>query len=215
MASLQLLSPVFSSISVSQSKFPGKSGFRKKLLNFNRGRSFTSFHNKRCRIYCATQEGDNKSNGEEPPESLFMKELKRRGMTPTSLLEDAKKPSYGLDEEMKVGEEAGNFSKRNVVSTEFEKSLSNQREESMKLNSEGLEGLVPRAKLLLTLGGTFFLSFWPLILATVASFSALYLYFGPSFVHDGSNTPISPPQYIDPYTLLEDERISETAPRVN
>ncbi|OMO63409.1 hypothetical protein COLO4_32478 [Corchorus olitorius] len=216
MASLQLLNPVFSSISVSQSKFPGKSDFRKKLLNFDRCRSFTSFHNKRCRIYCATQEGDNKSNGEEPPESLFMKELKRRGMTPTSLLEeDAKKTNFGLDEEMKVREEAGNFSKRNVVSTEFEKSLSNQREESMKLNSEGLEGLVPRAKLLLTLGGTFFLSFWPLIIATVASFSALYLYFGPSFVHDGSNTPISPPQYIDPYTLLEDERISETAPRVN
>ena len=68
-----------------------------------------------------------------------MKELKRRGMTPTSSLEDAKKASYGLDEEMKVGEEAGSFSKRNAVSTEFDKSLSNQRERSMELNSEGIE----------------------------------------------------------------------------
>ncbi|GMI94577.1 hypothetical protein like AT1G50020 [Hibiscus trionum] len=58
-------------------------------------------------------------------------ELKRRGMTPNSLLEDTKKPR--LDEEMEVGEEMGS------VSTEFEKSLSNQRERSMELNSEGLE----------------------------------------------------------------------------
>lgn len=85
----------------------------------------------------------------------------------------------------------------------------------MALNSEGLEGLVPRAKLLLTTGGTFFLGFGPLILATIAFFSVVYLYFGPSFIHDGSKTPTSPQQYIDPYALLEDERISQMAPRVN
>ncbi|XVF44946.1 hypothetical protein PTKIN_Ptkin02bG0163900 [Pterospermum kingtungense] len=215
MSSLQILNPVFSSISNSHSNFPGKSDSRKKILNFNTCRSFRSFHSQRSRIYCATQEGDNKSNGEEPPESLFMKELKRRGMTPTSLLEETKKANYGLDEEIEVGEEAGSFSKRNAVSTEFEKSLYNQRERSMALNSEGLEGLVPRAKLLLTTGGTFFLGFWPLILATIAFFSAVYLYFGPSFIHDASKTPISPPQYIDPYALLEDERISQMAPRLN
>ncbi|XVE93540.1 hypothetical protein REPUB_Repub01dG0203400 [Reevesia pubescens] len=217
MVSLQILNPVFSStsVSISQSNFPGKSDFMKKLPNFNRYRSFRSLDSQKSRIYCATQERDNKSNGEEPPESLFMKELKRRGMTPTSLLEDAKKTNYGLDEEMKVGEEVGSFSKRNVVSTEFEKSLSNQRERSMELNSEGLEGLVPRAKLLLTIGGTFFLNFWPWILSTIAFFSALYLYFGPSFIHDASKTFISPPQYIDPCAVLEDERISRTAPGVN
>uniref|UniRef100_M1CF12 Tubulin alpha-6 chain n=1 Tax=Solanum tuberosum TaxID=4113 RepID=M1CF12_SOLTU len=38
-----------------------------------------------------------------------------------------------------------------------------------------LQGLIPRAKLLLTLGGTFFLAFWPLILVTIAAFLALYL----------------------------------------
>lgn len=130
-------------------------------------------------------------------------------MTPTSLLEDTKKSTF--DNEL---EEERGFLKRNAVSTEPGNNLTNQREQSMALNSEGLEGLIPRAKLLLTLGGTFFLAFWPLILITVASFSALYLYFGPTFVHDGSDVRASPPQYIDPYALLEDERISQTAPRV-
>ncbi|KAE8672801.1 dnaJ-like protein subfamily C member 17-like [Hibiscus syriacus] len=213
MASLQISNPVFSSISISQSIFLGNSDSRKRILNFQRCRNLRSLHSQRSRICCATEESDNKSNGEEPTESLFMKELKRRGMTPNSLLEDTKKPR--LDEEMKVGEEGGSLSKRNAVSTKFDKSLSNQRERSMELNSEGLEGLIPRAKLLLTLGGTFFLSFWPLILATIAFFSALYIYFGPSFIHDGSTTPVAPPQYIDPYTLLEDERISQTSPNVN
>jgi hypothetical protein len=143
-----------------------------------------------------------------------MKELRRRGMTPTSLLEETKRSNNGLDNEINLKEGDRGFSNRNAVSTEIEKSLSNQRERSMALNSEGLEGLFPRAKLLLTIGGTFFFGFWPLILITIALFSALYLYFGPTFVHDGSRTPISPPQYIDPFALLEDERISQNAPRV-
>lgn len=45
--------------------------------------------------------------------------------------------------------------------------------------------------------------------------SSIWQYFGPTFVHDASKTPISPPPYIDPYALLEDERISKIAPRVN
>lgn len=78
-------------------------------------------------------------SGEEPPESLFMKELKRRGMTPTSLLEDYKKSNYGLDEEVYVNEEDRGFPNRNAVSTNVERGLENQRERSMALNSEGLE----------------------------------------------------------------------------
>lgn len=144
-----------------------------------------------------------------------MKELKRRGMNPTSLLEDYKQTNYGVDEEAFVNEEDRGSPNRKVVSTNVERGLENQRERSMALNSEGLEGLVPRAKLLLTLGGTFFLAFGPLILITVAFFSALYFYFGPSFVHDGSKMSLSPPQYVDPYALLEDERISQIAPRLN
>ncbi|MED6219356.1 hypothetical protein PIB30_035070 [Stylosanthes scabra] len=44
-------------------------------------------------------------SGEEPPESLFMKELKRRGMTPTSLLEDYKQGNSGVDGEVVVNEQ--------------------------------------------------------------------------------------------------------------
>lgn len=60
-------------------------------------------------------------------------------MTPTSLLEETKRSNYGLDSEINLKEEDRGFSNRSAVSTELEKSLSNQRERSMALNSEGLE----------------------------------------------------------------------------
>ncbi|KAI4295803.1 hypothetical protein L6164_035809 [Bauhinia variegata] len=212
MASFQILRP----LSLSQSNFPGKSKTfpESYFLNKTRKLQSGSKSSKGFRVFCGAQDTENQNNDEEAPESLFKKELKRRGMTPTSFLEDYKQSNYGPDEEINLNEEGG-LSNRNAVSTNVERSLENQRERSMALNSEGLEGLIPRAKLLLTLGGTFFLGFGPLILTTVAFFSALYLYFGPSFVHDASKMSISPPQYVDPYALLEDERISQTAPRLN
>ncbi|XP_034918533.1 uncharacterized protein [Populus alba] len=203
-------------LSISPSKnFPGKSNSRKTILKlrtfYGSSRRYYEKQQK-FKVFCSVREEDNnKRNGEEPPESLFMKELKRRGMTPTSLLEETNRGNYGVEDEMKIGEEDWGFSKRNSVSTEIDKGLSNQREKSMALNSEGLEGLIPRAKLLLTIGGAFFLGFWPLILIIVASFSALYSCFGSSFIHDGSDAPTSPPQHVDPYELLEDE-ISQIAP---
>ncbi|GAA0167623.1 hypothetical protein LIER_22511 [Lithospermum erythrorhizon] len=166
------------------------------------------------KIYCKIQESDNQNKGEEPPESLFMKELRRRGMTPTSLLEETKRSVYEDGDNTSKEEERG-ASSRNAVSTDSGRNLFNQREQSMALNSEGLEGLIPRAKLLLRLGGTFFLAFWPLIIVTIAFTSAMYLYFGPAFIHDGRDTPITQPQYIDPYDLLEEERISKVAPPRN
>lgn len=66
-----------------------------------------------------------------------MKELRKRGMTPTSLLEETDRSVK--DEELDLKEEEGGYAKRNAVSTDYEKSLSNQRERSMALNSEGLE----------------------------------------------------------------------------
>ncbi|KAM0951581.1 hypothetical protein DsansV1_C03g0027101 [Dioscorea sansibarensis] len=159
------------------------------------------------------EDSDSESNveGEERPESLFMKELKRRGMTPTSLLEEREAE---VEEEGGVGERGRGKRRNGVAEADFSKAVLNQREKSMALNSEGLEGLIPRAKLLLTIGGTFFLGFWPLILITVSSFAALYFYFGPSFVHDASKITATPPPYVDPYTLLEDERLSQVAPYV-
>ncbi|XP_004289708.1 PREDICTED: uncharacterized protein LOC101309594 [Fragaria vesca subsp. vesca] len=210
MASLQIFKSTLSPSPVSQSCFTGKSRWVLSEIKFS---GCYYMRRRRFRVCCKAQEADNKSNGEEPPESLFMKELRRRGMSPTSLLEEAERTEHGINDER--GKEDRGFSSRNAVSTEVEKSLANQRERSMQLNSEGLEGLIPRGRLLLTLGGTFFLAFWPFIVISVALFAALYLYFGPTFIHDANNRlPISPPQYIDPYELLEDDRISQIAPRV-
>ncbi|BAT14419.1 uncharacterized protein [Oryza sativa Japonica Group] len=152
-------------------------------------------------------EGEGEGEGEEAPESLFAKELTRRGMASGAAAAGAG--------EKEVGAEEGG--RKRVAAAEFERAAAGadgQRAKSMALNSEGLEGLVPRAKLLLSLGSTFFLGFAPLILVTVSLFAVLYVYFGPSFVHDASKTPVSPPPYIDPYELLEDERLSRPSPDV-
>ncbi|KAF8694485.1 hypothetical protein HU200_038230 [Digitaria exilis] len=163
----------------------------------------------RLRVACRAGGGDGAEGKEEEeaPESLFARELRRRGMAPGAAPAEAKEAEEG-------GAEAGR--KRGVAAAEFERGAAadGQRERSMALNSEGLEGLVPRAKLLLSLGGTFFLAFGPLILVTISVFAGLYLYFGPSFVHDASKNPVSPPPYIDPYELLEDERLTRPSPDV-
>ncbi|KAF8650797.1 hypothetical protein HU200_063701 [Digitaria exilis] len=161
----------------------------------------------RLRVACRAGGGDGAEGKEEAPESLFARELRRRGMAPGSTPAEAKEAEEG-------GAEAGR--KRGVAAAEFERGAAadGQRERSMALNSEGLEGLVPRAKLLLSLGGTFFLAFGPLIVVTISVFAGLYLYFGPNFVHDASKNPVSPPPYIDPYELLEDERLTRPSPDV-
>ncbi|CAN8288400.1 unnamed protein product [Cochlearia groenlandica] len=200
-----------SPVSISRHKSPVKLDSRKRVLRLSDSMKSRRHRFGRCvRVCSSSLDGDKQSKGDEPPESLFMKELKRRGMTPTSLLQD-----YEVDvddDDIKTG----NRSKTTGTTTPaFDQSLLNQRERSLALNSEGLEGLIPRAKVLLTIGGTFFLAFWPLIVLTLGTFSAVYLYFGADFVHDGSRTPVSPPPYIDPYSLLEDERISGFDPRLH
>ncbi|KAI3805000.1 hypothetical protein L1987_26970 [Smallanthus sonchifolius] len=215
MASIQILKSGLHPFSALQSSNRTNQGLicydRRRIIKSRSKKSI----NRSFMVSCKDRDSDdNEIKGEEPTESLFMKELKRRGMTPTSLLEESW--SSLKDENVTYKEEdGGGFLNRNVVSTDLEESLSNQRERSMALNSEGLEGLIPRAKVLLTLGGTYFLAFWPLILVTVASFSAVYLYFGPKFVHDATTRQVYLPQYVDPYALLEDQRISKTAPSLD
>ncbi|XP_047980409.1 uncharacterized protein LOC125222049 [Salvia hispanica] len=214
MACLQLLK---SAPSNSQSKIGCfRADFSSQKRRIRLRNSGIANNYRRFRVNCKVEDGGKQSNGEEPPESLFMKELRRRGMTPTSLLEE-KNTGVVRDEEMKFREEDGGwgYSRRNGTTTGAETNLTGQRETSMALNSEGLEGLIPRGKLLLTLGGTFFLTFWPLILVNIALFLALYLYFGTEFVHDGRDHPIAPPPYVDPYELLEEERMYKTAPPLN
>lgn len=74
--------------------------------------------------------------GEEKPESLFMKELKRRGMTQRSLLEEREAE---VEEEGGVGERGRGKRRNGVAEADFSKAVLNQREKSMALNSEGLE----------------------------------------------------------------------------
>ncbi|XP_042061521.1 uncharacterized protein LOC121805647 isoform X2 [Salvia splendens] len=177
MACIQLLKPTPSN---SQSKiacFYADFSLQKRRIRLRNSGIQNNY--RRFRVTCKVEDGDKQSNGEEPPESLFTKELRRRGMTPTSLLEEKNKDS--VREEIKFREEDGGwgYSRRNGITTGAETNLTGQREKSMALNSEGLE------------------------------------YFGAEFVHDGCDNPASPPPYVDPYELLEEERMYKTAPPLN
>jgi hypothetical protein len=88
-----------------------------------------------------------KEEGEaEAPESLFARELRRRGMAP-----GAAAPAGASKEAEEGAPEAG--AKRGVAATEFERGAAadGQRERSMALNSEGLEVRLPRPPLSLSL----------------------------------------------------------------
>jgi hypothetical protein len=73
------------------------------------------------------------------------------------------------------------------------------------------QGLVPRAKELLKLGFSFFLSFGPLILGIAVLSGALYFAFGDQFIH-GGRTSMGPPPYIDPYELLAEPTVDPQIP---
>lgn len=133
---------------------------------------------------------DNDAGGEEKPETLFMREL-------------AKRKKLGQD----LGTKETETKTKDEEKEESTKSkpTDDQRKRSLALNSEGLEGLVPRGQELVKLGGSFWLSLWPFIVASIVAFGAAYLYFGPAFVHAGYRS--SPPAYVDPYQLLDSERL--------
>ncbi|KAI5079567.1 hypothetical protein GOP47_0005046 [Adiantum capillus-veneris] len=128
-----------------------------------------------------------------------MRELKRRGLSKGSE-EDENRSGLGTETKVDTGELKSG-----------PQTNSDQRKQSMALNSEGLEGLIPRAQSLLSLGGSFFLAFWPLIISSLAVFVALYFYYGPTFIHTGERGLYSQPSYVDPYELLENEKIPPEA----
>jgi hypothetical protein len=142
---------------------------------------------------------DKKSGGEgDSPETLFMKELaKRKKLGPTPMETKTKESSED-------DSETTNKKKSEPKWTD-EREKSDQRQRSMALNSEGLDGLVPRGQELVKLGASFWLSFWPLIAASLVAFVASYLYFGSAFLHSGNRLP--PPPYVDPFQLLESEEL--------
>ena len=94
--------------------------------------------------------------GKESTESLFVRELKRRGLETNQVSADA-------------AEEGA------PSSAEAAKPLTPpQLAKSRALAYEGLEGLLPRAKELVKLGGSFFLGFGPLILLLLALSAGTY-----------------------------------------
>ena len=90
---------------------------------------------------------------------MFKKELARRNINSVDDIKD--KPS----------------TKTRTGSTpppQFQNDMQGQLERSRQLNSEGLEGLIPRATELAKLGLSFFLAFGPFIIAVVLASAAIY-----------------------------------------
>ncbi|KAL3694904.1 hypothetical protein R1sor_008555 [Riccia sorocarpa] len=165
-------------------------------------------------IYAAGDQKGSNSTGDDPVETLFMRELRRRGISSDG------KGSTGTDTRTKPTEDDDNrpgptdtrWSPQDDpkgIPPPWTGSLKDdQRKRSMALNSEGLEGLIPRASELLKLGGSVWIVFWPLILASLATFITLYVYFGSNFLHTGKSIyPAGRPPYVEPYQLLEEEVI--------
>ncbi|KAG2447647.1 hypothetical protein HYH02_007565 [Chlamydomonas schloesseri] len=86
-----------------------------------------------------------------------------------------------------------------------------QRQKSMDMVTEGLEGLPGRAKLLLQLGGSVFLGFLPFMLVFSLLFTGVFFVFGDNFLH-GGRPATSPPRYIDPEALLSEPTVDPYVP---
>jgi len=89
--------------------------------------------------------------------------------------------------------------------------LGGQLARSRALQSEGLEGLIPRASQLVALGGSFFLAFGPFIVAVLAVTGGVYLYWGDTFIH-GGRPGAGMPSYIDPQDLLDEPTYDPMVP---
>ena len=146
--------------------------------------------------FCAA-EGSSGSNDDDQLGDLFKKELEKRNIQSIDDIKDSSQqqsviapPSF-------------------VTDNPFEDD--SQLERSRNLNSEGLEGLIPRGSQLLQLGGSFFLAFGPFILFVLLSFGAVYSVFGDLFVHQGSPSS-GVPQYIDPMDLLSEPTVDPMIP---
>lgn len=160
-------------------------------------------------------------------ESLFSKELKRRGMDSGSSMDEpapkatAEPPKASASSSSSSADAPPKYPSGNTASTNpfasgsstkttsrpralpppMAQSADDQRQKSISLVNEGLEGLIPRASVLIQLGGGFFLVFLPFLIVISILFSGIYFTFGDSFVH-GGRPGSGPPPYIDPQELL-------------
>lgn len=145
-----------------------------------------------------------KEDAEREIESLFEKELRRRGI-------DASDPSTskGPPEQQRTATRpAPGF---RGAPSEDDYDVPPQLARSRALQSEGLEGLIPRGSELLKLGLSFFLAFIPFILVISLAFGGIYAVFGDSFVHGGAPSS-GPPPYIDPDMLLAEPTADPMVP---
>jgi len=157
-----------------------------------------------------------------------MKELRRRGVSASdsSIDEaDVAQGAAGTSSSSSSSTGSSPFSIKGVSSDPFggartggkaesatdAAALEDQLEKSRKLNSEGLEGLIPRATELLKLGGGQFLAFLPFMGAAVALFVGCFYLLGPSFVHGGTDAS-RPPPYVDPQLLLDEPTYDPMVP---
>lgn len=97
------------------------------------------------------------------------------------------------------------------ASAAAERDRDGQRERSIAMVNEGLEGLLPRASQLVQLGASVFLAFAPFILAISLLFSGIYFVFGDSFVH-GGEAGRGLPAYIDAEALLAEPTVDPRIP---
>ncbi|KAL0052728.1 hypothetical protein WJX82_006723 [Trebouxia sp. C0006] len=138
----------------------------------------------------------------ESPESLFQKELNRRGINSSSL--DTADDRQGEPSSSREASPPPQFADKNMSGGQLER--------SRKLNSEGLEGLIPRATSLAQLGGSFFLAFLPAVLVISLLFSAIYFVYGQDFIHGGDHLRSAPPPYLDPFDLLDAPTVDPMVP---
>lgn len=153
----------------------------------------------RCTPLCAKKNGEDQA---ESPESLFAKELNRRGIDKSKLgnAEDRQ----GQPSSSKGPSPAPQFAQN--------REEGGQLQRSRKLNSEGLEGLIPRVSSLAQLGGSIFLAFLPAVAVISLLFSAIYFVYGQDFVHGGDHRRSAPPPYLDPFDLLDAPTVDPTIP---
>lgn len=153
----------------------------------------------------SAQGGPGSGDG-ETTESLFLKELKRRGISnaaeASTIAELAQQQQQGVPKA--PPRLAADYQPPPLLAE-------SQLEKSRALNSEGLEGLIPRAGELVKLGGSFFLAFGPFIAVVSIVFTAAYLLLGEAFVH-GGGAVAGPPPYIDPYDLLNEPIVDPMIP---
>jgi hypothetical protein len=101
-------------------------------------------------------------------ESMFAKELERR----QKIAQGAAADSTASNDDQTSAAPPPRAPPQQAYQSE--PSQTPQLDRSRQLNSEGLEGLIPRASVLLQVGVTFFLGFLPLIAIVGGLFGALY-----------------------------------------